>query len=108
MSIKIILIIKYIIVSIVQGIGEAMTSFVPSIGKTLVDARHELKEYTIPDGVERIGCFAFCCNEIETINIPDTVKIIGAYSFANSNIVWCNLNQFIIFYKVERLFQTHN
>ena len=56
------------------------------VGQTLIDARRDLKEYTIPDGVERIGDFAFCCNEIEIVNIPNSVTSIGAYSFADSKI----------------------
>ena len=42
------------------------------------------KNYTIPDGVTRIGGSAFeCCTNLTSITIPDSVTDIGSYAFEN-------------------------
>ena len=41
------------------------------------------KSYTVPDGVEEIGEYAFCWGkELEEVILPDSVKRIGARAFA--------------------------
>jgi len=42
--------------------------------------------YTIPDGVESIGDYAFSsCEDLTEITIPESVSVIGNYAFA-----WCS------------------
>lgn len=36
----------------------------------------------IPDGIEKIGDYAFKCMHINTIDFPSTLKVIGRYAFA--------------------------
>lgn len=43
--------------------------------------RGNLKNIDIPDGVERIGTFAFRGNALESITIPDSVTYIGENAF---------------------------
>ena len=43
----------------------------------------ELKQLTIPDGVEKIGSYRFYGSQIESVVIPSGVKEIGTNAFSN-------------------------
>lgn len=53
----------------------------------------EIKNLIIPDGVTRIGAYAFCnCSQLTSITIPNSVSYIANYAFSGCNSltdVWC-------------------
>jgi len=54
-------------------------------GKTLIKYAEGKTDtaFTVPDGVEVIGDYAFyCCDELTTISLPDTVTSIGDCAFS--------------------------
>ena len=58
---------------------------------SLIDAPHDIKEYSVPDYVTKIGDYAFFeCFELTSISIPDSVVEIGycafGYCFALTHI----------------------
>lgn len=60
----------------IQGcflIGKLDNSIITYFGKE--------KKVVIPDGIEKIGCYAFYNKEIEEICLPTTLKIIDDYAF---------------------------
>ncbi len=55
-------------------------------GKTLfrVPVKYKNDAYAIPEGVEKIGPFAFYyCSSLKSIEVPKSVKTIGAHAFHN-------------------------
>ena len=52
-------------------------------GKTLVCfmSDSDITEYTVPDGVESIGSYAFAGTKITALTVPDSVKEMGEYAF---------------------------
>jgi len=58
---------------------------VPSATKTISDyafsGNTTLTEVVLPNGLQKIGIFAFSRSNIEKINLPDTLEIIGDYAF---------------------------
>lgn len=49
---------------------------------SLIDAPHDIKEYSVPDFVTKIGDYAFFeCFELTSISIPDSVVEIGNCAF---------------------------
>ncbi|MBQ4050017.1 MAG: leucine-rich repeat domain-containing protein [Oscillospiraceae bacterium] len=55
----------------------------------LVSGPHHLTECVIPEGIERIGDFAFeYCYSMESVTIPEGVREIGICAFANNPMLW--------------------
>lgn len=49
-------------------------------------SRKEDKTYTIPDGIQEIGAYAFSSADFTSISIPDSVTKIGEYAFEFSDL----------------------
>ncbi|MCR5137758.1 MAG: leucine-rich repeat domain-containing protein [Oscillospiraceae bacterium] len=50
--------------------------------KTLSQRREKVKSVVIPEGVRKIGAFAFaCCKELVSISLPSTIESIGPGAF---------------------------
>ncbi|MDE6618498.1 MAG: leucine-rich repeat protein [Clostridiales bacterium] len=63
-------------------VSSDMKSLLSKDGKTLVQYIGNDTQYTIPEGVEVIGDYAFQnCESLEKITFTDTVKSIGQYAF---------------------------
>ncbi len=64
---------------------EIVEKYVVVDGKTIADRafyqQYDLKEYNIPEGIERIGDFAFAYTGLSAIQIPYGVKSIGYGAF---------------------------
>ncbi|MBD5465733.1 MAG: leucine-rich repeat domain-containing protein, partial [Lachnospiraceae bacterium] len=64
---------------------EIVEKYVVVDGKTIADRafyqNYDLKEYDIPQGIERIGDFAFAYTSLSSIQIPYGVKSIGYGAF---------------------------
>lgn len=46
----------------------------------------EIISVILPDGIEKIGNYAFYGNIIENISLPSSIKSIGEYSFSNNRL----------------------
>ena len=46
-----------------------------------------LKEFSIPNGVEEIGTYAFCASLIAKISFPQSLRVIERYAFLNCPIL---------------------
>ena len=55
--------------------------------RTLISCFSKKTIFSIPDGVERIGSFAFCDCNISQITIPRTVSYIGDNPFIDMNVL---------------------
>lgn len=68
---------------------EIVEKYVVVDGKTIADRafyqQYDLKEYDIPEGIERIGDFAFAYTGLSSMQIPYGVKSIGYGAFYKCN-----------------------
>ena len=55
--------------------------------RTLISCFSKKTKFTVPDGVERIGSFAFYDCNISQITIPETVSYIGDNPFIDMNVL---------------------
>ncbi len=62
-------------------------------GKTLVSGIRTAMECIIPDGVERIGIYAFADSSLKSVVIPESVIEIGNYAFKGcSDLITVNVD----------------
>ncbi len=59
-----------------------LNSCTKEIGDSAFNGCESLKTVTIPEGVEKIGSYAFCGNALESIVIPNSVTSIGDNAFS--------------------------
>ena len=57
-------------------------------GQLLWDLR-ALGSVSIPEGVERIGCYWFYESEVESVEIPASVRELGVEAFGNCEKLRC-------------------
>ena len=57
-------------------------------GKTMIAYLGEPREeFTVPEGVEELGAYAFALARIDKVILPDSVRKIGAFAFRYSSVL---------------------
>ena len=82
------------------GCTKIVISDTTEIGDYVFADQREIKDISIPDGIQSIGALAFLrCIGLTTIAIPDSVKHIGVAAFSNCR----NLQDIIISNNITRI-----